>query len=388
MVAGSLCALPMKLLTIITWTWVVEIQGSASQADVEHGDAGLCPLPPEQSHFKPELRTALASHPRAGSTWTRYLVERATGLPCGFESPKWANILPHRGEDSMKPEAVNKDGVLVKTHSSCYGCWSGSDLADRFTVERNTTFDEKQLRAAVGANFAKEIMSSGCCLIMPPDNLQSMLERSARPRHREKMQRLPCRDTYDRAVVLFRNPLDNVRSNYHYRTAVLGMRPGNSWAANQHGFPRERMESWLNFYRTWSRFAEKKPVLWVLYENLKANPAAEIRRILDFLGFHEVPQSQIECAVNASTIDKLRKEDTVSKGQSPSFFGSRGSTEEKEALSFPPKLLRYFERIGVFEASRQLGYEIHGEYEIKAPPVAPSSRFSERTVKAAERDDL
>lgn len=48
-------------------------------------------------------RIALASFPRSGNTWVRFLLENATGQPCG--SLYRDRVMP-RGED----------GIAIKTH--------------------------------------------------------------------------------------------------------------------------------------------------------------------------------------------------------------------------------------------------------------------------------
>lgn len=55
------------------------------------------------THGTPHTRTALASFPRSGNTWLRYLIELATGTPSG--SVYDDRILP-RG----------REGIVIKTH--------------------------------------------------------------------------------------------------------------------------------------------------------------------------------------------------------------------------------------------------------------------------------
>merc|ERR1712032_171205 len=83
---------------------------------------------------------------------------------------------------------------------------------------------------------------------------------------------LVCNFEYDRAIVLHRDPLDVIKSNYHYRTSVLKMRPAGTWAKDDYEFARERGESFVDFFWSWRRFAERRPALDILYEDLKADP--------------------------------------------------------------------------------------------------------------------
>ncbi|CAE7577130.1 unnamed protein product [Symbiodinium natans] len=142
----------------------------------EHqNDTSACPLPGLVASYAPNKRTALASHPRSGSTWLRFMLERASSLPCGFEDPGWANILPHVGEDPSHPQNVNKEGLVVKTHSICYGCWADAGIEDRLTITGHTRMTLEKAAALVGQEYAERIQSKGCCLVFPPSTLESMI---------------------------------------------------------------------------------------------------------------------------------------------------------------------------------------------------------------------
>merc|ERR1712224_1190659 len=116
------------------------------------------------------------------------------------------------------------------------------------------------------------------------------------------------------------------------------------------------------FYRSWENFAKHRPVLWVLYENMKADPVSELRRIVDFLGFKDVTDERLHCAVDASSLTRLQKADDrlvhgLQRHAGENFFGSRSSTESREHLHFPQELIAYFTSIGMFNITRALGYE-------------------------------
>ena len=72
-----------------------------------------CPLPAPDAVEAPPRRVALASYPRTGSTWARFLVERATGRPTG------TNCVGYNGVLERAPT-----GVVVKTHRHgvCRAC--------------------------------------------------------------------------------------------------------------------------------------------------------------------------------------------------------------------------------------------------------------------------
>jgi len=165
-----------------------------------------CPLPPYQIEYKERgPRTALASHPRAGSTWLRFLIERATGLPCGVERAFWANVLRHVGEDAKQPEKHNVEGIVVKTHSVCHGCWKDADKRLRLSLAENTSVREANLRAKLGDAFVDAHFKHGTCMLYPPKPLQRQLVEKGM-----HVEELLCLKEYERAVILYRDPLDAI----------------------------------------------------------------------------------------------------------------------------------------------------------------------------------
>lgn len=336
--------------------------------------------------YSPAKRTALASHPRSGSTWLRFMLERASGLPCGFEDPGWANVLPHVGEDPSRPTSINKDGLVVKTHSICYGCWADATVKDRLTISGHTKLTMERASKFVGQEYAERIQSKGCCLVFPPGTLESMIRARSRASEETKAAlHISCEHTYDQAIILHRDPLDVFRSNYHYRTKVLRARHGASWARENYSFPQERARAYMEFHEKWKTFAERRPALFVRYEDMKADPVQQLKRIFDFLGV-EVPASKLACAVEQSTMDKLKEETSKTRGRvkSQDFFGSRGSTEAQEDLSYPTALLDHFQQAGVFELARSLGYSKYTSVEAvshSAAADATATTASERKVE-------
>jgi len=75
---------------------------SRSATAVASHDTGQCPIPGADAVFNPtpamksslgngphEVRVAFASHPRSGSTWSRILIERMSGMPTAVERESW-----------------------------------------------------------------------------------------------------------------------------------------------------------------------------------------------------------------------------------------------------------------------------------------------------------
>ncbi|CAK9065690.1 unnamed protein product [Durusdinium trenchii] len=368
-----------------------------------------CPLPPYRSSVHPPLRTALASHPRSGSTWLRFLLERSSGQACGFEDPGWANVLPHVGGVEGKPQMVNQEGLVVKTHSICYGCWLGAPPWKRQRL-KNTTLTRPEALQFLGPPLLDELERIGNCLVFPPSTLEMMIRALKGKTPAQRKQGLPnpvyCHVTYDRAVVLIRDPLDVFRSNYHYRTKVLSALKSGTWSRADHMFARERAQAYMNFYRGWRDFVEaRRQESWlhdgmnpggmlVYYERLKAQPAYEVQRILQFLQV-EVSKEKLDCAVQQSTMDKLQEKGNDrghDRVESKSFFGSRNTTEAQENLTYPLPLLRRFENMKLFEFATSMGYISYtsleaaqdlAERQVPSEIQAPSMPWQEVKVEQA-----
>lgn len=165
----------------------------------------------------PTLRTALASFPRSGNTWLRYLIELATGASSG--SVYDDRILP-RG----------RDGIVIKTH-------------------------------------------------------------------------LLNRNEFDRAIHLVRDPFDAIESYFHWKRDVQGD-ANAQWERHV----REAAVEWQRHTRHWLDGAAKGG--WrscvVRYEDLRANPARELGRVLEFLGVQSSPEACAK-AVERAGIEQMRE---------------------------------------------------------------------------------
>jgi len=99
--------------------------------------------------------------------------------------------------------------------------------------------------------------------------------------------------------------------------------------------------------------------------------ATHYKRIVDFLGFESVTDSQLKCAIDASTMKRLQSTNRFALGSSSEFFGTRGETEQAEELTFPPHLIKYFRDMGMFKTSRhELNYSERPEEALADDPKA------------------
>ncbi|CAE7332302.1 unnamed protein product, partial [Symbiodinium necroappetens] len=175
-------------------------------------------------------------------------------------------------ESFLLPHA--QDGLVVKTHSICYGCWADATVEDRLTITGHTKLTMERASQFVGQEYAERIQSKGCCRELKVEVFSTAQLTATR---------------YDQAIILHRDPLDV------FRSCVLGTEPPGQGRTTV--FHRE-------FHEKWKTFA-----LFVRYEDMKADPVQQLpKRIFDFLGV-EVPASKLACAVEQSTMDKLKEED-------------------------------------------------------------------------------
>ena len=130
---------------------------------------------------------------------------------------------------------------------------------------------------------------------------------------------IPLRPRAARAVYLLRDPIDVMMSVWDFKhltgeQGLLDASPSEREALFQKfcqhwlstgglvypwaGSWRDNVNSWIN--------QQELPVLVVRYEQLKANPAAEVRRIMHFLGRH-ASDERITAAIEAGKPDNMRK---------------------------------------------------------------------------------
>lgn len=109
------------------------------------------------------------------------------------------------------------------------------------------------------------------------------------------------------AIILGRDPRDVMISRYFHR-----LKRAKDYRADVSTYVHEReggFETICRFLRVWYDASERWPerVLRVRYEDLHERPEVELRRMLDFMGFVEVPNTLVSEAVAFSRFDNMRK---------------------------------------------------------------------------------
>jgi sulfotransferase family protein len=145
---------------------------------------------------------------------------------------------------------------------------------------------------------------------------------------------IPLRDRASRAIYLLRDPIDVMMSVWDFKHLAGEQGLLDAPAADRQALFQRFCQHWLSsggliypFAGSWRDNVaswinqEELPLLVVRYEELKANPTMELRRILRFLG-REVSEQRIAAAVEAGKPDNMRKleSEEVKAGVSGIFF--------------------------------------------------------------------
>jgi hypothetical protein len=120
-----------------------------------------------------------------------------------------------------------------------------------------------------------------------------------------KLRRRKSRYRRQRVVFLVRDPRDVVVSMYFQRTQRERVDVGT-----MADFIEARVGSLntiLEYYNIWaSRRSQPRDFLLIRYEDLQQGPTVEMRRLLDFVGLHDVSDAHIAEAVEFSSFDNMR----------------------------------------------------------------------------------
>ena len=117
---------------------------------------------------------------------------------------------------------------------------------------------------------------------------------------------------YSRFIHLVRNPFDAISSHFDHQQAFSG-KCGRPWNAHV----RSGVLAWKKHTAYW--LALPHPHVTLRYEDLISNPICELKRVQDFLGLANSDE-QVERAVAACTIEKLREQCRSQGSDADSFF--------------------------------------------------------------------
>jgi hypothetical protein len=181
-------------------------------------------------------------------------------------------------------------------------------------------------------------------------NVHEIVPEIGRPGDRRLFETLPAvwkthdewRASFQRVVLVLRNPWDTLLSYHHYMTGEWGreITLAELVTSDRRGAAA--------IVRHAASFLEHCPDLLLLtYEALHAAPASELRRLVAFLGL-DASDAQVAAAVAASSFDAMR-ESELTKGRRYGGTGFRfmrqGAVGEGHAaISLDPALDRHVRR--------------------------------------------
>ena len=122
---------------------------------------------------------------------------------------------------------------------------------------------------------------------------------------------------YNRIVHLVRNPFDAISSHFDYMRRYF---PERALDWEQH--VAAQTPEWKRHTTYWMQQA--KPSITVRYEDLSAEPLVELKKLARFLELN-VDEGEIEQAVEACRIDRLREASSKRGEDAAGFFRKGGS---------------------------------------------------------------
>lgn len=117
----------------------------------------------------------------------------------------------------------------------------------------------------------------------------------------------PTKRRYRRkkVVLLVRDPRDAIVSYYFHQTKRQRFFQGS--LAEFVRQPRGGLETLMRYYRIWNdNRSVPRDFLLVRYEDMKRDPAGELRRVLDFMGLSAITAAEIDDAVAFASFDNMR----------------------------------------------------------------------------------
>ena len=286
----------------------------------------------------------IASYPKSGNTWLRAMVTGLTGE-----------------EHELDVNAL--DGGLIASSRDHIESWIGFASSDLTTDELD------RIRPLCDAAFDRGL--DEVCFRKIHDALLSASDRAPI---------VPGNRTRG-AVYIVRDPRDVAVSYAHHtgKSQEWAVAELANPAASLLGQPgahvgqvRMRLGTWSEHVREWTRH-DLFPVLVVRYEDLSADPRAELARVARFAGI-DADDDRVAAAVRAARFDALRDQETRTGYHAAPFpdraFFRRGQVGAwRDELA--PELAAQVEHDHA-EVMSELGYEL--DAPTRAAGLASSAR--------------
>jgi len=142
-----------------------------------------------------------------------------------------------------------------------------------------------------------------------------------------------CKDMYGKGneipsknidcIFLVRDPIDTLKSNYQRRIKIknssTNFRGTSSKFIRSNKGSLKSMIKWLNI---WSdNFNKFNSYIVVKYENLHNNCFNQMRQVIDFIGYNNIPDDYIQKAIDFGNIKNMRKIEQKEGNKNHIMFG-------------------------------------------------------------------
>ncbi|XP_077171365.1 sulfotransferase 1C2-like [Paroedura picta] len=124
-----------------------------------------------------------------------------------------------------------------------------------------------------------------------------------------------------KVIYVARNVKDNMVSYFHFhRIGSLLPEPGN-WDQFLENFIAGKVAwgSWFDHVRGWWEAKDQHPILYLFYEDMKEDPAREIRKVAQFLGV-PLPDPLVSQIVQHTTFESMKANPMTNYSTLPSFL--------------------------------------------------------------------
>ena len=133
----------------------------------------------------------------------------------------------------------------------------------------------------------------------------------------DELQTSKTKFTEKKIILLVRDPRDVIISSYFEmkkRSQIFGDNPYEQRSATFHGSLEEFISqeqggfnTILKYYNIWADNRQiPKDLLLVRYEDMRANPQKELRKVIDFLGLSTISDEILSQAVEFASFDNMR----------------------------------------------------------------------------------
>jgi hypothetical protein len=123
----------------------------------------------------------------------------------------------------------------------------------------------------------------------------------------------PYRREYKNAVWILRDPRDNAVSTYYHVQRVMGLKGTFSEYLPLYVNGTFNGSRWCDYVRSWldSPLWATGSIVRVKFEDLKANPAGELRRAVEITGYQPT-EDEIEDGIDAGSLDAMKRREQAS----------------------------------------------------------------------------